>query len=738
MTDVAALVEQHRLSEQLHGALHRLGAVQRSRSVWEGLLEVAVREFAPDYAAAWEMCGGALEQVAASGPQPGDAAWSPAGQPPAQQAAFLLGLCRSPDRLTGERTARVLWPLFLDGAPLGLLHLEFGGERLVSAAQQRFLDKLALYGAATLGHLLARQREHAAFAEMQYSEQRSRRLLQESPVPILHSTLGGRLTGANDAALRLLGYDREEFARRVPDWVSLLPPEGLATAQAALAQALDTGRSDPVEKELLTGGGERIPVEAFLIRDGEGETGGLVGYLRDLRSERTFRRLWTGRAISLQTQVDQGRNDLARQAEELRLKNLELEARTRVLEGFAELTRHLTLDTDPALLIGRAQEFTLSLLPETFAVYYEPEDGLWRVRSQVGDLGSPALQAALDAGLPYGSSAYLLVPWQTRRPFYTDQYALEADPALSDILTPQEMPVQTVATLPVLVHGEGRGVFALGLNVARPWSRVDRVIVESVVRHLGLALERADQAQALQQRTRELERSNAELEQFAFVASHDLQEPLRSVSSFAQLLALRFGDNKDPRVARYVTYITEGTERMRLLIDDLLTFSRIGSRPRPFVTVSLAEQAEQASRDLVAQVGEQGGTLHIGALPQVQGDPAQVRLVLAHLLDNALKFRSPERPPQVEVSARRQGQWVQVTVQDNGIGIEDRHLEQVFTIFQRLHGREQYPGNGIGLPLVRKIVERHGGQVTLHSVPGQGTRVVFTLRAASDGPASED
>ena len=736
MSDLAALKEQHRLSEQLHGALRQLGDVQQPRLAWEGLLRAAVEEFAPVHAAVWEVGDLGLRRVGTGGPEtwPGDAAWwSPADRTPAQQATFLLGLCRSPEELTGERTARVLWPLCLDGAPLGLLHLEFGEERLVSAAQQRFLDKLALYGAATLGHLLARQREHAAFAEMQQSEQRSRRLLQESPVPILHSTLEGRLTGANDAALRLLGYGREEFALRVPDWDSLLPSEGLETAQAAFAQALDTGRSDPVEKELLTGGGERIPVEAFLIRDGEGETGGLVGYLRDLRSERTFRRLWTSRAISLQTQVDQGQSDLARQAEELRQKNLELEARTRVLEGFAELTRHLTLDTDPSVLIRRAQEFAGSLLPETFAAYYEPEDGLWRLRSQVGDTGSPALQAALDAGLPYHSTANLLHPWQTRQPYYQDAYN-----AAADALDAATLVLRSTATLPVLVHGETRGIFALGLNVARPWTRVDRVIVESVVRNLGLALERAEQAQVLQQRTRELERSNAELEQFAFVASHDLQEPLRSVSSFAQLLALRYGDTNDPRVSRYVAYITEGTERMRLLIDDLLTFSRIGSRPRPFVAVRLATQAEHVSRDLAPQVRDLGGTLHVGALPQVQGDPTQVRLVLAHLLDNVLKFRSPERPPQVEVSARRQGQWVQVTVEDNGIGIEERHLEQVFTIFQRLHSREQYAGNGIGLPLVRKIVERHGGQVTLDSVPGQGTRVVFTLRAATDDPSGDD
>ncbi len=738
MSDVAALKEQHRLSEQLHGVLHRLGDSQQPRLAWAELLEAAAQEFAPDFAEVWEVGEHGLRPMGATGTLPGGAARPPVEWPQAQQAAYLLGLCRTPEQLGGERTDRVLWPLCLDGAPLGLLHLQFAQERFVSAAQQRFLDKLTLYGAATLGHLLARQRERAVFAEMQQSEERSRRLLQESPVPILSGTLGGGLTGANDAALRLLGYGREEFVRRVPDWNSLLAPGQMDTAREAFGQALRTGRSDPVEKELLTSGGERIPVEAFLVRDGEGEAGGLVGYLRDLRSERTFRRLWTSRASSLQSQVDRGQSALARQAEELRQKNLELEARTRVLEGFAELTRHLTLHTDPYRLIGRAQEFTRSLLPQTFALYYEPEDGLWRVRSQVGDTGSPALQEVLDTGLPYHSSAYLLVPWQTRRPYYTDEYTLETDPALSDHLTPQELPIQTVATLPVLVHGEVRGVFALGLNVAQSWTRVDRVIVESVVHNLGLALERAEQAQALQQRTRELERSNAELEQFAFVASHDLQEPLRSVSSFAQLLALRYGDNGDPRVARYVSYITEGTERMRLLIDDLLTFSRIGSRPRPFVAVRLATQAEQVSRDLVGRVEDQGGSLTIGALPQVQGDPAQLRLVLAHLLDNALKFRSPQRPPQVEVSARRLGQWVQVTVQDNGIGIDERHYEQVFTIFQRLHSREQYAGNGIGLPLVRKIVERHGGQVSLDSVPGQGTRVVFTLRAATDDPSGDD
>lgn len=731
MSDVAVLREQHHLSEQLHAVLRRLSDAQQPQIAWAGLLDAAVQEFAPDHAAVWEIRDEGLWQVVASGAWPGDSAWR--AWPPARQVAFLRGLCRQPEQLTGEQTAQVLWPLCVDGEPLGLLQLDFRQARFVSAAQQRFLDKLALYGAATLGHLLARQRERVAFAEVQQSEARSRRLLQESPVPILTSTLDGRLTGANAAALHLLGYGPEDFARRVPDWRSLLPPEYLGGAQAAFAQALGTGRSDHIEQEVLNSSGERVPVDVFLFRDGEGEAGWLVGYLRDLRSERAFKRLWTSRAISLQTQVDQGRSDLARQAEELRQKNLELEARTRVLEGFAELTRHLTLDTDPYLLIRRAQEFARSLLPETFAAYYEPEDGLWRLRSQAGDMGSPALQATLDAGLPYHSTANLLHPWQTRQPYYQDAYDAAADALDADLLV-----LRSTATLPVLVHGEVRGIFALGLNVARPWTRVDRVSVEGVVRNLGLALERAEQAQVLQQRTRELERSNAELEQFAFIASHDLQEPLRSVSSFAQLLATRFGDHADPRVARYVGYITEGTERMRLLIDDLLTFSRISSRPRPFVPVRLAEQAEQVGHDLDGLLTERGGTLKVGPLPQVLGDPAQLRLVLAHLLDNALKFGPPERAPQIEVSARRAGQWVQVTVEDNGIGIEQRYFEQVFTIFQRLHSRELYAGNGIGLPIVRKIVERHGGQVTLDSVPGQGTRVVFTLRAATDDLGGDD
>lgn len=702
------------------------------------------------------------------------------------------------------------------------------------------------------------------------------------------------------------------------------------------------------------------------------------------REARVFRAV--GRSLSLAL-------ERAEQTQRLEAQNAELGARARALEAFADLTRDLSAETDRYVLIKRAQEVVMSLLPSGYALYYEREDGLWRNKVQTGDLGNPGLQAAIDAGFPYDVPRSLVVPWQTHQPLYQDEYVRGSD---TDATLVQH--VSTAATLRITADQNGLGIICFVLFGAHRWTQTDKVVMETVVRSLGVALERAESVARLAARTREvtewreryevavrgsghllydwnsttdsilyggavteitgyapqelagnlsdwtqrlihpddrasfsaeiervleynddfhlafrvvrsdgsvrqveddgylihgengqltrmvgflkdvtdqkraaeelrrasrfnelilnnvgegltgvdlegktsfinpaalallgytadeligvpqhslihhtradgspyprdecpiyaaftdgqvrtvqnevfwrkdgtsfpvdytstpilneageiegavlafrdiserqhaqealqhsnaeLLRSNTELEQFAYVASHDLQEPLRTVTSFSQLLANRYSGKLDAKADTYIQMITGGTDRMAQLLQDLLTFSRVTSEAQFSTSLDSAALVSQVTQDLHDQIVRTGAQIEVGPLLPVLGDASQLRQVFQNLLGNALKFSAVGRPPSVSISARKQGDWIEFSVKDNGIGIAPEFFDRIFTIFQRLHTRDQYEGNGIGLSITRKIIERHGGKLWLDSVLGQGTSFFFTLPAA--------
>ncbi|MEU2156204.1 ATP-binding protein [Streptomyces sp. NPDC019396] len=287
-------------------------------------------------------------------------------------------------------------------------------------------------------------------------------------------------------------------------------------------------------------------------------------------------------------------------------------------------------------------------------------------------------------------------------------------------------------------------------------------VVESMRRRVITALgESRTRADLLAQRTAELDeqtvelrRSNAELEQFAYVASHDLQEPLRKVASFCQLLEKRYGDQLDDRAKQYIDFAVDGAKRMQILINDLLTYSRVGRVNDARDEVELDNALDKALANLGAAVEEAGAVIerpeHLGA---TTGDPTLLTMLWQNIVGNAVKFRAPERPPVVRITAERDdsgdpagsgegsadresdgtGVW-RYRVTDNGIGIPAEFSEKVFVIFQRLHGRDTYTGTGIGLALCKKIVEYHGGRIWIESAHTGGTEIHFTLPAA--GPAT--
>jgi signal transduction histidine kinase len=257
--------------------------------------------------------------------------------------------------------------------------------------------------------------------------------------------------------------------------------------------------------------------------------------------------------------------------------------------------------------------------------------------------------------------------------------------------------------------------------------------VENMRQRVVAELETSQAATArLDEQAVELRRSNAELEQFAYVASHDLQEPLRKVASFCQLLEKRYGDQLDGRGTEYIGYAVDGAKRMQVLINDLLTFSRVGRLNAANTEVVLDDELDDALGNLAAAVEETGAEIvRTGPLPTVDGDPTLLTMLWQNLVGNAMKFRKPDVAPRIVIDCvpgeeEHDGKWV-FTVSDNGIGIGEEFVDKVFVIFQRLHAREVYGGTGIGLALCKKIVEHHGGTISIDTSYTAGTQFRFTL-----------
>ncbi len=231
---------------------------------------------------------------------------------------------------------------------------------------------------------------------------------------------------------------------------------------------------------------------------------------------------------------------------------------------------------------------------------------------------------------------------------------------------------------------------------------------------------------------KELARSNADLEQFAYVASHDLQEPLRMVSSYTQLLARRYKGKFDPDADEIIAYAVDGASRMQALINDLLSYSRVGTKGKDPKPTDVQSVFDQALANLQAAIQESGAVVTHNPLPTVMADGSQFVQLLQNLIGNAIKFRG-QAPPRVHVSATRKGNEWTFSVHDNGIGIDPKYFDRLFVVFRRLHNRAEYPGTGIGLAVCKRIVERHGGRIWVESEPSKGSTFYFTIPERGSG-----
>jgi len=367
-------------------------------------------------------------------------------------------------------------------------------------------------------------------------------------------------------------------------------------------------------------------------------------------------------------------------------------------------------------------------------------------RKQAEEMFRMAVEASPGAMIMADQSGKIvLVNAETERMFGYERGELIGRPV--EILVPKplrDMHVQHRNTYSVQpsrrIMGAGRDLFGVrkdGSEVAieiglNPIKTMNGLVVLAAIVDIT---ERKHHETAMAERTAELQRSNAELEQFAYVASHDLQEPLRMVASYAELLADRYQGKLDERADKYIGYAVDGAKRMQRLVNDLLTYSRVGTQGLPLQSTEMSTVVGHTLRSLKPKIDAVGAEIVVDVLPTVDADEVQLGQVFQNLVANALKFNSSGKTPRVHIGAKPSPQGWTFFVEDNGIGIDGQYSERVFQMFQRLHDRETYEGSGIGLTIAKKIVERHGGRIWFESEPGKGATFFFTLPATKEKAA---
>jgi PAS domain S-box-containing protein len=301
------------------------------------------------------------------------------------------------------------------------------------------------------------------------------------------------------------------------------------------------------------------------------------------------------------------------------------------------------------------------------------------------------------------------------------EYREQVQARMSEVLGGNKVPVREMKIIGL--DGSIKDVEAAGTAIFLQ----GKPAIETIFRDIA---SRKKAEQALQTYAENLKRSNEDLERFAYIASHDLQEPLRNMVSFSQLLSRRYKGKMDPDADEFIEYIVEGGKRMQTLISDLLDYSRISTRAEPFQPMDCEQVMDKVLQSLFYTIQESNAFIESTPLPLINADPAQISLVFQNLIANAIKFRRDE-PPYIHISAEKINHHWKFAVRDNGIGIDSAFNNRIFEIFQRLHTRDKYPGSGVGLAIVKKIIERHGGKIWVESEVGKGSTFYFTLPSIS-------
>jgi PAS domain S-box-containing protein len=602
-------------------------------------------------------------------------------------------------RELGLRSAMIL-PLTARGRTLGALSL-------VNAESRRRFTQEDFHLAEQLAARAALAVDNARlYREAVHAQERFSSLITASTQTVWVTRPDGTIEEDSPSWRAFTGQSYEEWRRS--GWLDAIHPEDRELAQRAWTEAVASQRIYEVEYRLRRPDGRYsiTLARSVPVRNADGSVREWVGVNIDLSAQRE------AEAAARNLQAEQS----ARRHEALR----------------ADVSAALARQGSEAAMLQTACEAVVQHLGVASAQVWllEPEPSELCLRAMAG---SYTHEEGRHARVPLGQFTIGRIA-QERRPYTTND--LQHAPEAAAPGWALRAGMVSFAGFPLVLGEQLVGVFEV--FGTEPISRETAEVLAAVAEIITQGVERRRAEETLRQHAAELSRSNKELQQFAYVASHDLQEPLRMVASYTQLLARRYRSKLDKDADEFIGYAVDGVNRMQRLIQDLLTYSRVGTRGREFKPCETALVVQHVVENLKAAIEETKGEVKVGPMPAVLADESQLTQLFQNLLANALKFHGQE-PPRVEVAAEPQGRdtW-RFTVKDNGLGIDPQYFERIFIIFQRLHGREEYPGTGIGLAICKKIVERHGGRIGVESRPGEGSTFWFTLPAVpTDTQASK-
>ncbi|WP_414548316.1 PAS domain-containing protein [Anabaena sp. CCY 0017] len=519
----------------------------------------------------------------------------------------------------------------------------------------------------------------------------------------------------------MLGYEDHEISHNVHEWFSRIHLEQIDAVQQAIANHSVKKTPFFISEHQIRcqdGSYKWILARGQAVWDEDGYVVRMIGGMMDISQRR-----------AALCELEQVQTELKRQ-------NLQSLAAASASQLFADITlkvrQSLQIDT---ILQTSVTEVQKLLQADRVLILRICGDGAYKVR-----------QEAVLPGLRVVLGKHIDEPSLGKG--YIDQYRQGKISAISDIeqagLQPsyvkwlQEFAVKANLIVPIFRENKLWGLL-ITHQCYRPreWNKWEIELLRQLADQIGIAL---DQSLILEKETRqrqELARSNEELQQFAFIASHDLQEPLRKILTFGERLKTTCENDLSEPGRDYLERMQNAAMRMQTLIKDLLTLSRVTTRAQPFVEVNLTQIIQEVLSDLEITIQQSNGRVEVGDLPTIKADPLQMRQLLQNLIGNSLKFHRPQIPPVVKVySQMLQSQsdqvsvvydTCQITVEDDGIGFDQKYVDRIFNVFQRLHGRQEYPGTGVGLAICRKIIERHHGIITVESKPGEGAKFMVTL-----------
>lgn len=495
-------------------------------------------------------------------------------------------------------------------------------------------------------------------------------VIDATPDPIFVKNLQGYYLLINSAGAALFNKSPQEILGR--DDTVLFPPEICAKTQAHDRSIIVSGRSETFEETVIIRGEWRTYFTSKSVyRNSEGNVQGLVGFTKEITGLKQIQEALRQANEALEVRIQE--------------RTAELVQANAALTQREELLR-LFIDNTPLAIAMFDREMRYLAVSQLWLTSYD-----------------------LEKQNIIGCSHYEVFPNTPERWQVAHQNCLAGE-------------VQKCEEDYLVFPKGNREWIRWELH---PWRNSAKEI-GGIIMFIRVITERKQAEQKLKSAIIELDRSNQELEQFAYVASHDLREPLRKIKSYADLLVKRYSGQLDQKADKYIAYITDGAVRMQALITDLLTYSRVGRGDLIKEPTNMEAVLNQTLTDLSTVIQESRAVIHADSLPTVNANPWQMGQLLQNLLGNAIKFCG-EQPPQIHVRALLSNQSWTISVQDNGIGIEPQYAERIFVIFQRLHTREEYQGTGIGLAVCKKIVERHGGEIWFESELGRGTTFCFTL-----------